>query len=384
MAGRNGPAHHRERYDYRLVAEAVLGDLDTQLTAGYLARIRDAAPRVFGQLSDEEALLRSRALGLEEETARPTLGGLMALGVYPQQFFPRLGISLAVFAAADRQAPEEGCEHPVNLKSIVGPIPVMVSEALAEIRSACLADMRDYPDDAVREALVNALVHRDYSPAGCGFAVQVNLYPDRLEIINPGGLCDGVSIEQLGRFGVSATRNEHLAAILESTPYAAEDIESGYVTENKGTGYGKILQALAQADMPPPVVRDDGSSFCLTLYKRGLRLDCEMARVAAAPPAREAAAAAALDFSEEAAYGRPPIRGGRVESGTMAVELDNDQRWIIEWLSIKGASKASAIAEGLGASRATTVRKLNALCEKGLVRRNGRARSPELTYSLTG
>ena len=68
----------------------------------------------------------------------------------------------------------------------------------------------------------------------------------------------------------------------------------------------------------------------------------------------------------------------------MTVELDNDQQWIIEWLSIKGASKASAIAEGLGASRATTVRKLNALCEKGLVRRNGRARSPELTYSLTG
>ena len=62
--------------------------------------------------------------------------------------------------------------------------------------------------------------------------------------------------------------------------------------------------------------------------------------------------------------------------------LDDDEAWIVEWIRQQGPIKSAEIAEGLSISRATAVRKLNRLCDKGFVQRSGRPRSPELTYSL--
>ena len=64
-------------------------------------------------------------------------------------------------------------------------------------------ERRDYPDDAVREAIVNAIVHRDYSLAT--MEVELSLYDDRLEIVSPGRLTNGVTVERI-RAGIRATR----------------------------------------------------------------------------------------------------------------------------------------------------------------------------------
>lgn len=88
-------------------------------------------------------------------------------------------------------------------------------------------DERDYPEDAVREALLNAIVHRDYSFSGSTF---INLYSDRLEIISLGGLVSGLSLEA-AMLGVSQPRNEKLAALF----YRMKLIEA------YGTGISKII-----------------------------------------------------------------------------------------------------------------------------------------------
>lgn len=88
-------------------------------------------------------------------------------------------------------------------------------------------DERDYPEDAVREALLNAIVHRDYSFSG---STIINLYSDRLEIISLGGLIPGLSLEAV-MLGASQPRNEKLASLF----YRMKLIEA------YGTGIGKII-----------------------------------------------------------------------------------------------------------------------------------------------
>ena len=85
---------------------------------------------------------------------------------------------------------------------------------------------------AVREAVCNAIMHRDYSELARGTQVQVNLYDNRLEFLSPGGLYGTVTAATVASAGYSSTRNQYLADVLESTPY-----EGGFVAENRGTGF---------------------------------------------------------------------------------------------------------------------------------------------------
>ena len=98
-------------------------------------------------------------------------------------------------------------------------------------------DKRDYPEDAIREALLNAIVHRDYSFSG---STLINIYSDRLEIISLGGLVPGLSLEA-AMMGASQPRNEKLAALF----YRLKLIEA------YGTGISKIISSYKNTDVEP-------------------------------------------------------------------------------------------------------------------------------------
>jgi ATP-dependent DNA helicase RecG len=111
-------------------------------------------------------------------------------------------------------------------------------------------DERDYPVDAVREALLNAIVHRDYSFSGSTF---INLYYDRLEIISLGGLVSGLSLEA-AMLGASQTRNEKLASLF----YRMKLIEA------YGTGISKIISCYKGLTVQPKFENVEGA-FRVTL-----------------------------------------------------------------------------------------------------------------------
>lgn len=106
-------------------------------------------------------------------------------------------------------------------------------------------DERDYPEDAVREALLNAIVHRDYSFSGSTF---INLYSDRLEMISLGGLVPGLSLEA-AMLGASQTRNEKLAALF----YRMKLIEA------YGTGISKIISCYKGLSAQPEFENVEGA-----------------------------------------------------------------------------------------------------------------------------
>jgi len=119
----------------------------------------------------------------------------------------------------------------------------------------------DYPEEAVREAMLNAIVHRDYAFSG---SIIVNLYDDRMEFVSLGGLMPGLKIEDLF-VGVSQPRNERLANVFYRLKYI----------EAYGTGLRRIMQYYEEFDVKPEITATHGA-FMLTLpnmnYTRPLRV----------------------------------------------------------------------------------------------------------------
>lgn len=237
-------------FDREPVREATVNDLDAAIFDAIVERNRKISPRVFGKMDRMEILTRLGVVVQDPEEAgglKPTLAGLFAAGIYPQEFFPRLNVAFAVYpGAADGAA---GCARTPKTQSVNGSIPEML-ECSLELLEACMNEgagngsasgksVADYPIAVCREAIINALQYRDYSPAARSSPVQINLFADRLEILSLGGLFGAASAGSLPR-GISVTRNAALSQLLEYAPYvgaagmAAGD--AGGVVQNHGTG----------------------------------------------------------------------------------------------------------------------------------------------------
>lgn len=106
-------------------------------------------------------------------------------------------------------------------------------------------DERDYPEDAIREALLNAIIHREYAFSG---STMINLYSDRLEIISLGGLVSGLSMEA-AMLGASQPRNEKLAGLF----YRMKLIEA------YGTGISKIISCYKGLPIQPKFENVEGA-----------------------------------------------------------------------------------------------------------------------------
>lgn len=120
----------------------------------------------------------------------------------------------------------------------------------AEFSGLDRVDMRDYPTEAVREALLNAIVHRDYSFSG---STLISIFEDRMEFVTIGGLVKGITLEDV-KLGVSVLRNQHLANIF----YRLRLIEA------YGTGILKINEAYEDGDVKP-LIETTGNAFKITL-----------------------------------------------------------------------------------------------------------------------
>ena len=188
-------------------------------------------PRKYGSLSRADALVALNIIARKSDgSTGVTLGGLLALNIYPQRFFPRLTVTFACFSGVSKA--EAGGVKYIESQNMTGPIPAVlmdpVDAARRNIRTGRVLvdglrrDVPYYPLGAVREAVCNALMHRDYSPMGRGAQVQVNLYADRLEVLSPGGLYGAVTVDALGELGASSTCNQYLPALLEVVPYQGE------------------------------------------------------------------------------------------------------------------------------------------------------------------
>lgn len=201
----------------------------------------------------------------------PTLAGVLGFSLYPQTWFPQLCITaVALPGTSMGETGKEGARFLDN-KRITGSIPDMLEEAVDFVRKNMRtktivnqdghrADKDEYPIVAVREAILNALVHRDYSMFTENTPISIEMYRDRMEIASKGGLYGGGSVRLLGR-GRPETRNSALANILKLLQ----------VTENRYSGIPTIIRAFAEADLPSPEFKVVRGIFKV-IFRNGMEL----------------------------------------------------------------------------------------------------------------
>jgi ATP-dependent DNA helicase RecG len=249
------------RHDLEIVPGVNRNDLDADLLQQFCSRVRKRRPRL-AKMSDDEILQNMHVVDAD---GKVTLAGVLCFARYPQQWLPSLTITFLHYPGtrADELGPRG--ERFLDNRRFDGPLSEALDDALGTVVGAMKKrnliqglireEIPEYPPEAVREGLVNAVAHRDLSPLARGSQVQIQMFQNRLEIQNPGGLFGPVNEDNLGAPGVQAARNQYLIQMLEDLGPA----------ENRGTGISTMVRATRESQSSPPEFEDQRTYFRVVL-----------------------------------------------------------------------------------------------------------------------
>ena len=187
-----------------------------------------------------------------------SVGGLLIFGKMPQRYLPQNGITFAHFNGS------EISDELIDKKVIEGRIQDIAENTLTIIKNNILApsviknlkrvEVEEYPKVVLREALVNSLVHRNYSIYGS--KIRIFMFNDRIEFRSPGRLPNTVTTEKM-KVGVSFARNPFLVKYMENMRYI----------DQLGRGIPMIIKKMKSITDIEPKLEEVGEEFILTIYK---------------------------------------------------------------------------------------------------------------------
>lgn len=255
----------RKKYqdDIREIPRATWTALNKELLDEYMYKIK-AGKQNLSKLQEEEifeliSITRNHQI---------TLSAVMLFSPYPQAYVP--GYCITAVSVPGNEIGDMGGqgERFLDNQRIEGTIPEMLEGALQfaaknmkrktiiDSETGKRKDRTEYPITAVREAVLNALVHRDYSIHTEGMPIQIIMYENRMEIKNPGGIYGRMQIDKLGKIQPD-TRN----------PVLAFSLELMGVTENRYSGIPTIRKEMQRYNLKEPQFADERGSFIVTFYK---------------------------------------------------------------------------------------------------------------------
>lgn len=219
--------------DTRPSKRATLEDLDEEQLDLYIEKVKSSKPH-FSKNDFNKCLKLCGIIDSNIEQIYPTLAGVMTFGEYPQSFYPQLFVACVVVPGIELGDTGTLGERFIDNKRIEGTIEEMLEGTMNFLRrnmkTSVIIDENgnqtnrtEYPLEALREAVANALIHRDYSTQTENAYISVSMYEDRIEVLNPGTLYGTNRLEKLGTPTTMESRNPTLVRILE---------EKGSVIEN--------------------------------------------------------------------------------------------------------------------------------------------------------
>lgn len=219
---------NRIRDELRPCEQARWEDINPDGVENYMRRL-ETANRLHANIRREQ-LLQMEGLLID---GKPTLAAILLFSYDPQSFYPQYSIMATVY---DDEKLRES-------RRLNGTLDMLCEQALQFIRKQLPLAAR-YPMDAVREALLNALIHRDYSKYAEDLPVYLWVRSDSIEICSPGGCYGASDITTLPR-GLRSLRNPKIMEILETLGALPQ--------EHSGMQY--MQDTMASAGLPPPEIR---------------------------------------------------------------------------------------------------------------------------------
>ena len=244
--------------------------------------VEGITPAALDQSQVEQYLLRRKldrpnfaAVPLEQlyeltsitHNGKVTLAAVLLFSPYPQAYFPQLSMIASRVPGTEIGQVDSQGQRFSDSKRLEGTLTELLDGAVSFVNSNMRTALRvesdtgrrvdipEYPMDAVREMVLNALVHRDYSRYTENMPIQLTMFSDRMEVHNPGGLYGRLTLDQLGK-AQPDTRNPFLVTAMEALGQ----------TENRYSGIPRIRLAMAEAGLPEPLFQDNRGTFSVTLY----------------------------------------------------------------------------------------------------------------------
>ncbi len=247
-------------YEGETVAGAARADLDEEVIEEYIAKREERTGRPL-KMPLEEMLTEIGAL---DEEGNPTVAGLLLFGKHPQAYLPQSGLVFVRFMGIEPRGPD-GLAGYGRREELSGPLARIIEGAWrvvreemrteAVVRGLEREERLEYPPFAVREAIVNAVAHRDYRLSGR--RIEVRMFDDRLEVRSPGGLPGYITVENI--VDEHFSRNPRIVRGL---------FQWGYI-EELGLGIDRMIEEMVQAGHPQPEFR--ATPFSFTVILRNVR-----------------------------------------------------------------------------------------------------------------
>ncbi len=250
-------------------------------------------------------------------------------------------IKVAVFQGTDQTIFKDRREFAGSLMQQMNEVYDFIdfrNQTRATIEKLLRIDVRDYPEIAVREALLNLLVHRDYSFSASAF---IRIYDDRIEFVSIGGLMPGLDLEDI-MVGISVCRNQDLANVFYRL----------HLIEAYGTGLGKIMKAYEGTE-EKPAIETTKNAFKIILPNINTKYEIGNTSV----PKTESIAS----------------------SVARAEKSLSDEEKVLEYIRSHGIITRNDVIELLGVSTSTASRVIRRMVKNNLLKQNGKARSTNYT-----
>lgn len=252
-------------------------------------------------------------------------------------------IKVAVFQGTDQTIFKDRREFTGSLMQQMNEVYDFIdfrNQTRATIEKLYRVDVRDYPEVAVREALLNLLVHRDYSFSASAF---ISIYEDRIEFVSIGGLMPGIDLEDV-MVGISVCRNQDLANVFYRL----------HLIEAYGTGMGKIMKAYESMQVKP-VIETTKNAFKIILPNINAKYETENATV-------------------------------KTKSDTPVTvhtekELSDEEEKILEYARKYGAITRNDVIGLLEVSASTAARVIRKMVKTNLLEQKGKARNTHYTIA---
>ena len=235
-------------FDEEALPEMNTKALDFKAASECFSRFRKLTP----------ASLRSLHLTTTHQRREvPTVGGVLLFGVDRLKRFPDAFIRAGCFAGVDKSQILDSAEitdYPVRAVEQAVAFVLRHTSRSVQIEGLHGHAVHEVPVAALREAVVNAVVHADYGQRGA--TLRIAVFADRIEVENPGGLPPGLTLEDIQQ-GISKLRNRVMGRVFH-------ELE---LIEQWGSGIQRMKTACIEAGLPEPVFQEIGTAFRVTLRR---------------------------------------------------------------------------------------------------------------------